>query len=76
MVLLDNRMPGLTGLEAAEAILRHHPDQVIILFSAYIDEDTEARAHAIGIKGCVSKIDAAHLPSIVRGLMTHRHPPW
>ena len=38
VVLLDNRMPGLTGLEVAEQMLSQHPDQVIVLFSAHLDE--------------------------------------
>ncbi len=37
VVLLDNRMPGLTGLEVAQQMLAKHPDQVIVLFSAHLD---------------------------------------
>ena len=35
-VLLDNRMPGLTGLEVAERMLTEQPGQVIVLFSAHL----------------------------------------
>src|SRR5437868_5415765 len=38
-VVPDQRMPGATGLEVAERILAEHPDQAIILFSAYLDPD-------------------------------------
>ncbi len=38
VVLLDNRMPGLTGLEVAEQMLTQHPSQVIVLFSAHLDD--------------------------------------
>ena len=38
VVLLDNRMPGLTGLEVAEQMLARHPSQVIVLFSAHLDD--------------------------------------
>ena len=66
MVLLDNRMPGLTGLEVAEQMLRHNPDQVIVLFSAHLDGTVEEEAKALGVAACVSKMDAPRLPEILR----------
>src|SRR3954465_14900402 len=69
VVLLDNRMPGLTGLEVAEMMLSIHPDQVIVLFSAYLDPWVEQRARTIGVAACVSKTDVANLPDILRELL-------
>jgi len=69
VVLLDNRMPGLTGLEVAEQMLSHHPTQVIVLFSAHLDGDVEDTARALGVSACVSKMDAPRLPEIIRGLL-------
>jgi CheY-like chemotaxis protein len=69
VVLLDNRMPGLTGLEVAEQMLAKHPDQVIVLFSAHLDPAVEQQARAIGIAACVSKMQASKLPEIIRGLL-------
>ena len=69
VVLLDNRMPGLTGLEAAERMLLQYPDQVIVLFSAHLDDAVRARAESIGIAACVSKLDAYRLPEIIRTLL-------
>ena len=69
VVLLDNRMPVLTGLEAAEQILSHHPDQVVVLFSAHLDGAVESRARDIGVAACISKMDTANLPTILRGLL-------
>ena len=69
VVLLDNRMPVLTGLQAAERILEHHPHQLIVIFSAFIDEAMRTRAQSLGIAACVSKRDAAELPTIVRDLL-------
>jgi CheY-like chemotaxis protein len=69
VVLLDNRMPGLTGLEVAERMLAHHPDQVIVLFSAHLDRSVEQKALAMGITACVSKMDAPRLADIIRGLL-------
>ena len=69
VVLLDNRMPGLTGLEVAEHMLAQHPSQVIILFSAHIDDSTEARAREIGIAACVAKTEVSRLSEIIRTLL-------
>jgi CheY-like chemotaxis protein len=69
VVLLDNRMPGLTGLEVAEEMLARHPSQVIVIFSAHLDPDIEERARAIGVAACVSKMKASRLPEIIRALL-------
>ena len=69
IVLLDNRMPGLTGLEVAERMLAEHPTQVIVLFSAHLDPAVEAKAREIGIAKCVSKMDASKLAPIIRALL-------
>ena len=69
VVLLDNRMPGLTGLEVAEQMLAQHPDQMIVLFSAHLDPAVEEKARAIGIAACVSKMEASRLPEIIRTLL-------
>ncbi|MBV9039409.1 MAG: response regulator transcription factor [Acidimicrobiia bacterium] len=58
VVLLDQKMPGLTGLETAEIILRERPNQVVILFTAFLDPDVRQRAEAIGVRACVNKDDA------------------
>jgi CheY-like chemotaxis protein len=69
VVLLDNRMPGLTGLEVAEQMLLQHPEQVIILFSAHLDAAIQEKARAIGITACVSKTHASQLAEIIRDLL-------
>jgi CheY-like chemotaxis protein len=69
VVLLDNRMPGLTGLQVAHEMLAHNPDQVIILFSAHLDGEVEERAKEIGVAACVSKMDAPRLPEILRRII-------
>ena len=71
VVLLDNRMPGLTGLEVAEQMLSRHPSQVIVLFSAHLDPAVKEKARSIGIAACVSKMEASRLPEIIRTLLQH-----
>lgn len=72
VVLLDNQMPGLSGLEVAEQILRARPEQLIVLFSAYLDPNIIADARRLGIAGCVSKNDAMDLPEILTELVRAR----
>lgn len=61
-VILDQRMPGLYGIEVALAIRAEDPNQEILLLSAYIDDATEARAREAGIAACVPKQDVLLLP--------------
>jgi len=71
IVVLDHRMPDMTGLEVAERILAEHPDQRIILFSAYLDAETTAAATALGVDTCLAKTDYGRLPEAMWRL---QHP--
>ena len=62
ILLLDQQMPDMTGLEAAEQILAEQPDQCIILFSAFLDAQIRSRANELGIKACVPKTDLQRIP--------------
>lgn len=66
IVLLDNRMPRMTGIEVAERILAEAPDQTIVLFSAYLDDATRASALELGVRECLSKSDFARVPEVLR----------
>lgn len=62
VILLDERMPDMSGLETAERILAERPAQNIILFSAYLDNATVRRASELGIRACLPKSDLARIP--------------
>lgn len=66
VVVLDQRMPGLTGLETAACILAENSAQTIILFTAYRDAALEAQAAALGIRMCVPKSELGRLITEVR----------
>jgi CheY-like chemotaxis protein len=68
VIVLDHRMPGLTGLEAAERILAEQPDLPILLFTAYRDDRVLRRAAGLGIRVCVSKADLNRLTVELRAL--------
>ncbi len=69
VVILDNRMPGRTGVEVAAEMLAKQPRQHIILFSGFITPELEAQAREIGIDACVSKSDYESLPQLVVDLV-------
>ena len=62
IILLDYRLPGISGLETAQRILAEQPDQSIILFSAYLDDDTVNSASELGVRACLAKGDLARIP--------------
>jgi len=68
VMVLDNLMPGLTGLEVAERVLAATPDQRIVLFSAFLDADIRKRADELGVSICVSKGDVHRLPAVIAAL--------
>ena len=65
VVVLDQRMPGASGLDTARRILSEHPDQTIVLFSSYLDPDVTRRAERLGVRVCLAKDDIRQLPDII-----------
>jgi len=68
VVVLDHRMPGMTGLETASAMLAEAPELPIVLYSAFTDDRMVAEAQAIGVRACVAKGDAPGLITALRDL--------
>ena len=72
VILLDNMMPKLTGLEAAAHILAHTPDQLVVMFTAYLGDAIAEEAKRLGVAACVSKTDLADLPAIIDEVVASR----
>jgi two-component system response regulator DesR len=68
VVVLDQRMPGLNGLEAAARILARRPDQPIVLFSAFLTPAVRRSAAEVGIRACLAKDEVHRLPETLWGL--------
>lgn len=68
VVVLDQRMPGLTGLETASAMLAEQPELPIVLYSAFTDDRMTAEAQDLGVRECVAKGDAPRLIAVLREL--------
>lgn len=65
VVVLDMRMPGMTGLEVARRIFAIDPTQPIVICSAYLDQSDRDEAARIGVKACVDKTDIGRLAEVV-----------
>jgi DNA-binding NarL/FixJ family response regulator len=55
IVLLDIKMPGMTGIEALKIIRENYPEVKVIMLSAFLDEVYIARCLEYGIYGYLSK---------------------
>lgn len=68
VVILDNRMPHLSGLEVAEQILAERPSQIVLLYSAFLDDEVRSRASELGIARCLAKHELSQIPALVTEL--------
>jgi len=68
VVVLDQRMPGMTGIETATELLRRHPEQHIVLCSAYLDTELRHEAEAAGISECLGKGEIRRIPQVIRAI--------
>ena len=66
VVVLDEMMPGMTGLQPADARRARRPSLVIILGTAFLDDALVEQARAAGIMHCISKDDVGLLPDLIR----------
>lgn len=57
VLLMDIRMDTMTGLEAAEIILKKHPDAKILFLTTFSDDEYIVRALHLGVKGYILKQD-------------------
>jgi DNA-binding NarL/FixJ family response regulator len=69
--VLDYRMPGLTGIEAASQILAERPETKILLFSAYLTPEITDAADELGLR-CLRKDLFMDLPATVVDLAEGR----
>jgi len=67
IVVIDLAMPALNGIDAVREIIKRAPRAKAILLTMYTEEHHVLEALRAGVKGCVSKSQAAeHLLQAVR----------
>ena len=66
VVVVDQRMPNTSGLEAARRILAEDPRQAVVVLTAFPDRHVQAAAERMGVQGWMSKNDMRLLPALVR----------
>ena len=67
VIVLDNMMPGLTGLETARQLRKDGYDKPIVLFSAYVGPDLQSAVRELDLKS-VDKVDTQAVIQIVDSL--------
>jgi DNA-binding NarL/FixJ family response regulator len=73
VLLMDIRMDGMTGLEAAERILRDDPKAKILFLTTFSDDEYILKAFQIGSKGYLLKQDYGSIvPSVKAVFMGQR----
>lgn len=69
LVILDQRMPVLYGIDVARQILSEQPDQAILLLTAYVDDSLAAEAQAVGVRRVLGKQEIMDLgPELLRAV--------
>ena len=65
VVITDQRMPGMTGLELTARLHAEDPDVPVILYSAFLDDAMRAQAEAAGVCAVIDKDRYADIPSAI-----------
>lgn len=61
-IVLDQMMPGMSGLAVLEELRRRDRIVPVVLCSAYLDEGLRAAATALGVGECIDKNDIRAVP--------------
>jgi CheY-like chemotaxis protein len=57
VVVIDYKMPVVDGLQAAARIREKRPEQVMILYTAFVDADLQRKARDVGVSVVLGKVE-------------------
>jgi DNA-binding NarL/FixJ family response regulator len=69
IVIVDFKMSGMNGIEAARRMLEIAPAVPIVMFTEHSSTELERRALDVGIRSVVSKMDAFPMVGIIKALL-------
>ncbi len=70
LLVTDQNMPGMSGVELAEAVLRSRPGQRVAIVSGHVNDALVQQAHAAGVTDVLGKQDSMDaLAEAVRKLL-------
>jgi two-component system response regulator (stage 0 sporulation protein F) len=70
LILLDFKMPGMSGFETLEELRRIAPDAPVIVITAFNDPDIVDEAKKRGAQCCINKpFDLHEILTLVKGLL-------
>lgn len=75
VIVMDYKMPEMDGLATARAIREARPNQAIILYTAYLDDQLEQEAREAGVALCIGKVEGLsqlerHINELTRDFRT------
>jgi len=71
LVILDQTMPRMTGMEVAHQLLKLRPGLPVILYTGYSDEISEEQVLGVGIRALVNKpVDTRRLHELIWRLLS------
>jgi CheY-like chemotaxis protein len=65
VIVLDYRMPGITGLDVARQLRESGDDTPIVLYSGYVDPRVAEETLALGLPAVIDKADTERLVAMV-----------
>ncbi len=70
ILLMDIRMPDMTGVDAAEEILKKHKNANILFLTTFSDDEYIIRALQLGVKGYLLKQDYKSIPAACKAVLS------
>src|SRR5580700_8307973 len=71
VVILDFKMPGINGLEAARRMMEIAPAVPIVMLTQHASASLEEHAQKVGIRSVISKTEVFSMVGMIEELLRH-----
>jgi two-component system response regulator (stage 0 sporulation protein F) len=73
IILMDMKMPNMSGIEASQQILARNPEIQIVIMTAYGEMEVVSQALDIGVCKCITKpFDITYLREVIHQLVERK----